>query len=368
MKRLAAAMLIVILLLSMSACQSKGTDSQMENDASQRAGNQEVTQTEGNVVDKEEARILIAYFSLGKNAEYPNGIDASTSASLILDGQSFYGTTEYVANLIQEHVGGDTHMIQTKVPYPTDFDAVVDQNHKEIEEGILPELVESDLDFSKYDTVLIGYPIWATNAPQAIFSFLSEYDLSGKRIIPFCTHDGYGPGSSYEDIATAVPNASEVSEGLAIEAADVPSSEETVVNWLKEIGLDTTGQENVKEEETAIKITIGDTILEGVIYDTPLANEIKEQFPLTISASGFGGREFYGGVDFYPENAEGGQTTFENGDITYCEAHHNMAIFYEQTDDPELSVKVIPIGKVTSDLSVFSEFPSNIDITFSLAE
>ena len=70
---------------------------------------------------------------------------------------------------------------------------------------------------------------------------------------------------------------------------------------------------------------------------------------------------------FYPENLEGGQRNFENGEITYCEAHHNMAIFYAQTDDPKLSVDVIPIGKVTSDLSLFEELPDSVEITFALA-
>ena len=121
-------------------------------------------------------------------------------------------------------------------------------------------------------------------------------------------------------------------------------------------------------EETAITITVGDTVLDGVLYDTPLANEIREYFPLTVSMVGFGGREYYGGVDFYPENWEGGQTTFENGHITYCEDHHNMAIFYAQTDDPILSVEVSPIGMITSDLSVFEELPRNVDVTFALAE
>jgi len=90
--------------------------------------------------------------------------------------------------------------------------------------------------------------------------------------------------------------------------------------------------------------------------------------PLTISMVGYGGREYYGGVDFYPEHLEGGKKTFDNGDITYCEAHHNMAIFYAQTDNPNLSVDVIPIGKVTSDLAVFDTLDSREDITFSLAE
>ena len=111
-------------------------------------------------------------FPLGVNAEYPNDVDASTSASLVLENGQQYGTTEYMANLIQQNVGGDIHMIRTINPYPTGFDAVVDRNHAEMDADTLPELVESDLDISQYDTVFIGYPIWATNAPQAIFSFL----------------------------------------------------------------------------------------------------------------------------------------------------------------------------------------------------
>ena len=64
----------------------------------------------------------------------------------------------------------------------------------------------------------------------------------------------------------------------------------------------------------------------------------------------------------------GGQKNFVNGDITYCEAHHNMAIFYAPTDDPILSVDVIPIGRVTSDLSVFNNLDNEEEIIFSLAE
>lgn len=45
-----------------------------------------------------------------------------------------------------------------------------------------------------------------------------------------------------------------------------------------------------------------------------------------------------------------------------------MAIFYAQTDDSVLSVDVIPIGKVTSDLSIFDELPGSVNITFALAE
>lgn len=313
-----------------------------------------------------ENKILIAYFSRWGNTVYPDNADASASASIVIDGERF-GTTEYIARLIQQTAGGDMHLIETATPYTADFDELREVNHGEMSNNTLPELKESNLDIAKYDTVFVGYPVWATDVPQAVISFLNQYDVSEKTVIPFCTHDGYGAGSSYRTISAA-SKAEKTLDGLAIEAKDVPGAKDTVISWLESIGLSKQESNTAQNGRTAMKITIGDIVLDGVLYDTALAQEIKEQFPLTLSMGGYGGREYYGGVDFYPENLEGGQKNFENGDITYCEVHHNMAIFYAQTDNPSLSVEVIPIGKITSDLEVFDDLDSRETITFSLAE
>lgn len=377
MKKGLALMLGFILMFSLTACGTKtsqpeeietaGSDGLAMTEEATADTELETSEPDEESAEENSGNILIAYFSRWGNTEYPDDVDATTSASIVIDGEN-YGTTEYVARMIQKNVGGDLQLIQTQVPYPSDFDELRDLNHSEMEEGYLPALVESNLDISQYDTVFIGYPVWATEVPQAVLSFLNEYDLSGKTVIPFCTHDGYGAGGSYGTIRET-SHAAESPEGLAIEAKDISSAENTVSAWLEEIGMmkESVGTENT---ETAITITIGDTVLDGVIYDTALAQEIKEYFPLTISMSGFGGREYYGGVDFYPaeENLMGGENTFDDGDITYCEAHHNMAVFYAQTDNPVLSVDVIPIGRVTSDLSVFENLESREEITFSLAE
>lgn len=71
-------------------------------------------------------------------------------------------------------------------------------------------------------------------------------------------------------------------------------------------------------------------------------------------------------IEFTPKNISKGQLKFNNGDITYCTTNNSMAIFYAQTDRPNLTMEVIPIGKVTSDLSVFDTFNSREEITFSL--
>lgn len=311
--------------------------------------------------------ILIAYFSRFGNTNYPDDVDASSSASIVIDSDKRFGTTEYVANMIQQSVGGEVHLIETTEPYPTDFDEVRDKNHDEMDENYLPPLKESTLDISRYDTVFIGYPVWATDVPQAVLSFLEEYDLSGKTVIPFCTHDGYGAGNSYRTIENA-SHAAVLLEGLAIEAKDVQGARNTVENWIDYIGVPRLEKVSVNNNGEAIKITIGDIVLDGVIYDTDLAQEIKSNFPLTVSMIGYGGREYYGGIDFIPENIKGGQLNFENGDITYCQANNTIAIFYAQTDRPNLTMEVIPIGKVTSDLSVFDTFDSRENITFTLSD
>lgn len=376
MRRILAVLITALLGLSLTACSggaepvpkssetTVNTPSQEESILEQEEGTldaEEIPELENTASNLSKSNVLIVYFSRWGNTDYPDDVDATTSASIVVDEETRYGTTEYVAHMIADEIGGDLHRIETVTPYTADFDELRDVNHDEMEQNYLPELKESNLGLSAYDTVFVGYPVWATGVPQAVLSFLHEYDLSGKTVVPFCTHDGYGAGSSYQTIAEAVSL-----DGLAIEAVNVPDAQDTVEKWLTDIGI--SGSDSEEQKETAIQITIGDRTLDGVLYDTALAEEIRGYFPLTISMVGYGGREYYGGVEFYPENLEGGQRNFENGEITYCEAHHNMAIFYAQTANPNLSVDVIPIGRVTSDLSVFDDLDSREDITFSLVE
>ena len=224
-------MLAVLIIVSLAACGNNevpSTDSSSSQSENQNPTSSSDTNVPDNSTAQGENKILIAYFSRWGNTEYPDNVDASTSASIVIDGERF-GTTEYVARMIQETVGGDIHLIETATPYTADFDELRDVNHNEMSNNILPELKESNLDIAKYDTVFIGYPVWATDVPQAVISFLNQYDLSGKTVIPFCTHDGYGAGSSYSTIRDA-SKAEKTLDGLAIEAKDVPGAKDTVTS------------------------------------------------------------------------------------------------------------------------------------------
>lgn len=77
--------------------------------------------------------------------------------------------------------------------------------------------------------------------PQAMFTFLEEYDFSGKTIIPFCTHGGSALGRSEGDIARLVPDA-ELLEGLAVSGSRADSAEADVQAWIE--GLNISGQED----------------------------------------------------------------------------------------------------------------------------
>lgn len=310
-------------------------------------------------------KILIAYFSRWGNTDYPADVDGSTGASIQIKDGNRQGTNQIVAEYIQSAVGGDIHLIETVNPYPVDFDDVRDQNHAEQANGTLPSLKNRIEDMDQYETVFIGYPVWSMDVPQAIHSFLAAYDFSEKKVIPFCTHDGYGAGHSYRSISDRATGAT-ILEGIALSAVNVLSAEDQVRDWLTRIG--------VKREEvnnSGITVTTGSQTFTGVWLDTPLAREIRGMFPLKVSLGKYGNREYYGALPQRPANTEDGQLTFVNGDVTYCPANNTIAIFYAKDNDPDmghLGMRVIPIGHITSDLAPFDELGSRLEFTFADAQ
>lgn len=99
-----------------------------------------------------------------------------------------------------------------------------------------PELRGTLPDLSGYDTIVLGYPCWWGTMPQAVFTFLESADFSGKKILPFCTHEGSGMGRSESDIKKLCPAAT-VARGLAITGSSCASSEAAIKKWLSANGV-----------------------------------------------------------------------------------------------------------------------------------
>ena len=146
------------------------------------------------------------------------------------------GNTRKIANLIHQEVGGTIHEIRPEVPYPNSYDAVLDQAKKEIQAGYKPAL-QSTLDhIESYDMVFVGSPNWWSTIAPPVATFLSEYDLSGKTIVPFCTHGGGGLGRIGRDIAKLCPQ-STILSSFEIYGGGTGNAQAKVSAWLSKVGM-----------------------------------------------------------------------------------------------------------------------------------
>ena len=163
------------------------------------------------------------------------GQSGSSATKTLVVYFSRTGNTKAVAQQIAELTSGDLFEIQTVAAYPAEYEATTEVAKEEQNENARPELAAALENLADYDTVFIGYPIWWSDMPMAVYSFLDAYDLSGKTILPFCTHGGSGLSGTDAIIQAQEPNAA-VSAALAISGSDAADAEQAVADWLKNTG------------------------------------------------------------------------------------------------------------------------------------
>ena len=184
-------------------------------------------------------RILVACLSrAGEN--YNVGQTREGSASAAYAGYIEKGNTAIMAALIAELTGGDLFEITTVTPYPEDYASMLRVAQEEIDSDARPELAAAVENMADYDVIFIGYPIWHGRMPQAIYTFMESYDLTGKTVIPFNTHEGSGQSGTQQVIEKALPG-STVLQGLAIQGKTAQEDEERtraqVTDWLTGLNL-----------------------------------------------------------------------------------------------------------------------------------
>ncbi len=113
--------------------------------------------------------------------------------------------TKAVAEMIQKQVGGKLVGLELITPYPTNYRDHVAQVVKENNDGYLPPLKTKIDSIENYDTIFIGFPTWGMKIPPPMKTFLKQYELSGKTIVPFNTNAGYGVGSGFETVKQLCP-------------------------------------------------------------------------------------------------------------------------------------------------------------------
>ena len=179
------------------------TQANAQDDAQVNA--QDDTQTE------EGSKTLIVYFSMSEN-------------------------TQTVANFIHEAIGGDIIRLETEQTYPSDYNELLDVAQEEQSNNARPALKTKIDNINEYDTIFLGYPNWWGDMPMPIYTFLDNYDLSGKTIAPFVTSGGSGFSGTIETIKEAEPNAN-VTEGLSINGSSAESSQSSVNEWVSNLGF-----------------------------------------------------------------------------------------------------------------------------------
>lgn len=172
-----------------------------------------------------EEKCLIAYYSRAGN-NYVSGNIVNLPV----------GNTKVVADMIREITGGHVFRIDTIKPYPKDYSAITNVAKKELNDDARPELFGHLENMDSYNVIFLGYPNWWGTMPMPVFTFLDENDLSGKTIVPFCTHEGSGLGRSERDIAKLCPEAT-LLKGLAIHGSRISSAKKDVEGWLSEISI-----------------------------------------------------------------------------------------------------------------------------------
>lgn len=157
--------------------------------------------------------------------------------------------TKAIAEIIQRNVGGRLVALELSTPYPANYQATVQQVAKENETGYLPPLKTKIDSFQKYKVVFVGFPTWGMQLPPPMKSFLRQYDLSGKTIVPFNSNGGYGVGSSFQTVKELCPN-SNVLEGftttggserdriyMVMKGEKEKQARDEIKKWLEKINL-----------------------------------------------------------------------------------------------------------------------------------
>jgi flavodoxin len=156
-------------------------------------------------------RILVAYFSWG-------------------------GNTRGIAGQIHQRTGGDLFEIQCVTPYSGNYNTCLDEALRDQRANARPALKTHVTNMAQYDTILLGYPNWWASIPAPVASFLDEYDLAGKTVIPFCSNGGGRFGQSLTAIAKLEPQA-RIGDALSVHYSGGNSLANDIAAWLRKNGI-----------------------------------------------------------------------------------------------------------------------------------
>lgn len=198
--------------------------------------------------------------------------------------------TKAVAQELAAKLDADVEEIEAVQPYDGDFNATIARFQQEREQGIKPEVKPIKADLSQYDTIFLGYPIWFGTIATPMGAFLDGAELSGKKIVPFCTFGSGGLDTSIRDLKEKLPDA-EILPGYGVRAARMKAMPAEVDEFLKTGGfiegeytkLDDFPEQHVASEEES-------KVFDAAVGDYPM---IKAKATTVASRTIPGGTEYF---------------------------------------------------------------------------
>ncbi len=375
MKRRVLAAVCIGAVLAVSGCSgsadtAENTTAETEN-IEEEAGTVPETAEGGSASNGD---VLVAYFSWADNAVLADDVDAVSSPSVIPPGN-----VQQLAGWVQEETDGDLFSIRVTDPYPSDWDECLDRANQERGEDARPELEERVENLDDYDTVFLGYPNWWYGVPMPLLTFLEENDLSGKQVYLFCSHGTGGLANSVEIITEAAPDAVISDNIFDCYEEDAASSREDIQNWVAETGYSAqdNGGDNMAEnrndtvestEETGsrqISVQFGENTVIYELNDSPAADSLYEQLPITTEVEDFSTNEKI----FYPSQeldtsdspvAEGGA-----GTLAYYAPWGDVVMFY---DNYSVNDSLFELGQALSGGEQIGEMSGTIVIDIADTE
>lgn len=152
---------------------------------------------------------------------------AGQSAVVFLSRSS---NTRMLAGHLSRSFGADLIEIRPRDPWPEDYEEMVDWATRWREsDQLLP--LEPTADLSAHAPVFLGFPIWGGSLPAPMRAFLSTTDLTGKTVLPFITHGGFGAGDAMADVRRLAPNA-EFAEPFVLECDQERDNLNALRAWL----------------------------------------------------------------------------------------------------------------------------------------
>ena len=176
------------------------------------------------------AKSLVVYFSMPETDKPGNMTEAEDDSTVVIDGKVL-GNVQYMAQVIQSNTASDIFRIEPETPYTTNHKDLVALARTEQRKKARPKL-KADIDLAEYDVVFLGYPIWWTDLPMILYTFLETHDMTGKTVIPFSVHGGSGLAGTPRTIARLQPGANVIMNALSIYRDYMQDSKPVIIRWL----------------------------------------------------------------------------------------------------------------------------------------